>query len=74
MITRRVFQCCYPPWISQVIDQPRQRSSKNAIHNAIEAIQIGDRRLDRVAAGKLPPANFGLLQQYLPIAEVKGLG
>jgi hypothetical protein len=32
--------------------------------NAIEAIQIGDLRLDRVAAGKFPPVNFGLLQQY----------
>jgi hypothetical protein len=39
--------------------------------NAIEAVQIGDRRLDRVEAGKLPPANFGLLQQYLPKAEIR---
>jgi hypothetical protein len=36
MITRRVFQCCHPPWISQVIDQPRQRSSNNAIHTAMQ--------------------------------------
>src|SRR6516165_10598921 len=34
--------------------------------NVIEATQIGGCRSDRLMAGKLSPANFGLLQQYLP--------
>jgi hypothetical protein len=36
--------------------------------NVIESTQIGGRRLDRLTAGNLSPGNFGLLQQYLPIA------
>jgi len=32
--------------------------------NVIEATQIGGCRSDRLMAGKLSPANFGLLQQY----------
>src|SRR6516225_3868572 len=37
--------------------------------NVIEATQIGDRRSDRLTAGKLSPGSFGLLQQYLPKAD-----
>src|SRR6476620_190180 len=36
-----------------------------------EGRQIGSRRSDRLMAGKLSPGNFGLLQQYLPRAEVR---
>jgi hypothetical protein len=36
----------------------------------IEATQIGGRRSDRLMAGKLSPGNFGLLQQYLPEADI----
>src|SRR5262245_1106515 len=36
--------------------------------NVIEATSIGGRRSDFLTAGKLAPGNFGLLQQYLPIA------
>jgi hypothetical protein len=38
--------------------------------NVIEATQIGGRRSDRLMAGKLSPGNFGLLQQYLPEADI----
>ena len=31
--------------------------------------QIGGCRSDRLMAGKLSPGNFGLLQQYLPLAD-----
>src|SRR5262245_49429596 len=37
--------------------------------NVIEATQIGGRRSNRFMAGKLSPANFRLLQQFLPIAD-----
>src|SRR5262245_41996996 len=37
---------------------------------ATEAIKIAARRSDRLMAGKLSPLNFGLLQQYLPGADV----
>src|SRR5262245_52503284 len=37
---------------------------------ATEAIKIAARRSDRRMAGKLSPLNFGLLQQYLPSADV----
>src|SRR5262245_10131996 len=37
---------------------------------ATEAIKIAARRSDRRMAGKLSPLNFGLLQQYLPLADV----
>jgi hypothetical protein len=37
--------------------------------NVIEATRIGGRRSDRLMAVKLTPGNFGLLQQYLPIAD-----
>jgi hypothetical protein len=40
------------------------------LRNVIEATQIGGRRSDRLMAGKLSPGNFGLLQQYLPIATL----
>src|SRR6266498_3647084 len=33
---------------------------------------MGGRRSDRLTAGKLSPGNFGLLQQYLPIADLPG--
>ena len=36
--------------------------------NVIEAAQIGVRRPDRLTTGKSSPGNFGLLQQYLPLA------
>src|SRR5262245_49689828 len=36
--------------------------------NVIEATSIGGRLSDFLTAGKLAPGNFGLLQQYLPIA------
>src|SRR4029450_128302 len=39
--------------------------------NLIETTQIGGRRSDRLTAGKLSPGNFGLLQQYLPLADVR---
>ena len=39
--------------------------------NVIEVIKIGDRRSDRLMAGKLSPGNFGLLQQYLPGADIR---
>ncbi|SRR6266704_2529580 len=39
--------------------------------NVIEATQIGGRRSDRLMAGKLSPGNFGLLQQYLPGADIR---
>src|SRR6516225_9525469 len=42
--------------------------------NVIEATQIGDRRSDRLMAGKLSPGNFGLLQQYLPEADIRAQG
>jgi hypothetical protein len=38
--------------------------------SVIETTQIGGRRLDRLMAGKLSPGNFGLLQQYLPEADI----
>jgi hypothetical protein len=38
--------------------------------NVIKSTQIGGRRWDRLTAAKLSPGNFGLLQQYLPIADV----
>jgi hypothetical protein len=38
--------------------------------NVIEAIEIGDLRWDSPIAGKLSSENFGLLQQYLPIADL----
>src|SRR5262245_46101881 len=38
--------------------------------NVIEATSIGGRRSDFFTAGKLTPGNFGLLQQYLPQADV----
>ena len=37
--------------------------------NVIEATSIGGRWLDFFTAGKLAPGNFGLLQQYLPLAD-----
>src|SRR5262249_44020616 len=37
---------------------------------ATEAIKIAARRSDRLMAGKLSPCNFGLLQQYLPAADI----
>src|SRR5262245_13297903 len=37
---------------------------------ATEAIKIAARRSDRLMAGKLSPLNFGLLQQYLPLAVI----
>src|SRR5262249_36487077 len=37
---------------------------------ATEAIKIAARRSDRLMAGKLSPPNFGLLQQYLPKADI----
>jgi len=40
------------------------------LRNAIEGTQIGGRRSGRLAAGKLSPGNFGLLQQYLPRADL----
>jgi len=36
----------------------------------IEATESGDRQLIRVAAGKLLPDNFRLLQQYLPQTDI----
>src|SRR5215813_10346465 len=39
--------------------------------NVIEATSIGGRRSDFFTAGKLAPGNFGLLQQYLPIPELR---
>jgi hypothetical protein len=36
--------------------------------NAIEGIRISGRQSDFFTIGKLAPINFGLLQQYLPIA------
>jgi hypothetical protein len=41
--------------------------------SVIETTQIGGRRSDRLMAGKLSRGNFGLLQQYLPEAEVGNL-
>ena len=38
--------------------------------NVIEATSIGGRRSDFFTAGKLAPGNLGLLQQYLPQADV----
>ena len=38
--------------------------------NPIEATRIGGRRLNRLLAGKSSSGNFGLLQQYLPIADI----
>src|SRR5262245_48908862 len=38
--------------------------------NVIEATSIGGRRSDFFTAGKLAAGNFGLLQQYLPLAAV----
>ena len=38
--------------------------------NVIESTKIGGRRSDRLMAGKLSPSNFGLLQQYLPQADI----
>src|SRR6516164_8151543 len=38
--------------------------------NAFEAAEIGGRRSDRLLAGKLSSGDFGLLQQYLPIATL----
>src|SRR5215813_7186898 len=38
--------------------------------NVIEATSIGGRRSDFFTAGKLAPGNFGLLQQYLPTADI----
>jgi hypothetical protein len=38
--------------------------------NVIEATSIGGRRSDFFTAGKLAPGNFGLLQQYLPAADI----
>jgi hypothetical protein len=40
--------------------------------NVIEATQIGGCCSDRLMAGKLSPGNFGLLQQYLPTADLFG--
>src|SRR5262249_38914079 len=37
---------------------------------APEATKIAGRRSDRPMAGKLSPGNFGLLQQYLPRADI----
>jgi hypothetical protein len=39
--------------------------------NVIEATSIGSRRSDFSTAGKLAPGNFGLLQQYRPIADIR---
>ena len=39
--------------------------------NVIEVTQIGGRQSDRLMAGKLSPSNFGLLQQYLPKADIR---
>src|SRR5262245_43294074 len=39
--------------------------------NVIEATSIGGRRPDFFTAGKLTPGNFGLLQQYLPIGDIR---
>jgi hypothetical protein len=36
----------------------------------IEATQIGGRQSDRLMAEKLSPGNFGVLQQYLPQADI----
>src|SRR5215813_7924021 len=41
--------------------------------SVIETTQIGGRRSDRLMAGKLSRGNFGLLQRYLPEAEVGNL-
>jgi hypothetical protein len=38
--------------------------------NVIEATSIGGRQSDFFTAGKLAPGNLGLLQQYLPIADL----
>src|SRR6516225_2730154 len=42
--------------------------------SVIETTQIGGRRSDRLMAGKLSPGNFGLLQQYLPEADIRAQG
>src|SRR5262245_58310468 len=39
--------------------------------NAFEAAEIGGRWSDRLLAGKLSSGDFGLLQQYLPKAELR---
>src|SRR5262245_5965074 len=39
--------------------------------NVNEATSIGGRRSDFFTAGKLAPGNFGLLQQYLPFADIE---
>jgi len=39
--------------------------------NVIESTKIGGRRLDCLMAGKLSPSNFGLLQHYLPQADLR---
>src|SRR6516225_935225 len=36
--------------------------------NVFEGTRIGGRQSDRLSAGKLSSGNFGLLQQYLPLA------
>jgi hypothetical protein len=38
--------------------------------NLIEATKIAGPQSDRLMARKLSPGNFGLLQQYLPLAAV----
>jgi hypothetical protein len=38
--------------------------------NVIEATSIGGRRSDFFTARKLAPGNLGLLQQYLPTADI----
>jgi hypothetical protein len=38
--------------------------------NAIEGTRISGRRSDFLTAGKLVPGNLGLLQQYLPGADI----
>src|SRR6516225_10340472 len=38
--------------------------------NAFEAAEIGGRWSDRLLAGKLSSGDFGLLQQYLPLADI----
>src|SRR5215831_16857458 len=40
--------------------------------NPIEATRIGGRLLIRLLAGKSSSGNFGLLQQYLPLADICG--
>jgi hypothetical protein len=42
--------------------------------NVTEATRIGARWWDRLVAGKLPPGNFGLLQQYRHTAGISIYG